>query len=314
LFLGAKNPPFDYVRFSAVFDEDTPGDDAFFYTFLHGFLQSSVPSDTLYYSPGGRARYLNAEKYWSGQRLEIRPRGNLLLALNQAVVYGDRGVQLGYITPLNFLYSVQHSGDDKDNFVLGFDGTYRPVNGLKIYGETFFDDIIVSELTKSSATNKSAYTVGFQGIIPRSFWQNFDLKWEYTKIRPYVYSHVFATNSYSHWSSPLGYTKEPNSEFMTAELRGSFYPYYVTLHWSRQNHGANTDSLDVGGDIYAPWSGDKTASAPFLAGQFEHIDRVGVKFQWEALENLCLFGEGMQVIESRRVNRVETHLGFAWNL
>ncbi len=313
LFLNSKMPPFDYVRFDGVF-ESKQTDAAVYYTFLHGFLQSALPADTLYDSLYGRPRYLNREKYLSMQRLEIRPRGNFLVAMNQGVVYGDRGVQLGYVVPLNFLYSVQHANDDKDNFVLGFDGTWRPVRGLKLYSELFFDDIIVSELFKASRTNKSAHTLGLQGIVPRPIWRNFDLKAEYTKIRPFVYSHVFSTNTFTHWYSPIGYSLEPNSEYLTAELRWIWYPLYVTGHVSRQNHGANPGGENVGGDIYLPSPDDGKVPAPFLAGEFEHTDRIGLRIEWEALENLWLRGDITHITESRREDRLESRVSFGWNL
>ncbi len=307
LFLNSNNPPFDYVRFDAVLeDEQSPR--AIYYTFLHGFLQSATTAKTLYVNPDSRPRTLNAEKYLSAQRLEVRPRGNILLGFSQGVVYGDRGLQLGYLTPLNFLYSVQHSNDDKDNFVLGLDGTWRVVPGLKLYGEAFFDDIVVGDLTKATGNNKSAYTLGVHGIVPQPFWSKFDARVEYTKIRPFVYSHIFRTNTYSHWYSPLGYTREPNSEFMTAEFRGTFYPLQITLHWSRQNHGS------VGGDIdSANFESNKT-TFPFLSGTFERITRTGVRVTCEVLPNLMLFAEGMQIQQSHAPARIETRGGFGWNL
>jgi hypothetical protein len=315
LFLNAYAPPFDYVRFDAVLeDEQTPR--AIYYTFLHGFLESATPAESLYTIPTNppRERTINAQKYLSAQRVEIRPQANMLFGFSQAVIYGDRGLQLGYLTPLNFLYSVQHSNDDKDNFVLGLDGTWRVVRGLKLYGEAFFDDIIVKQLTTASGSNKSAYTVGAHGIIPQAFWSNFDLKVEYTKIRPFVYTHFFPTNTYSHWTSPLGYTREPNSEFMTAELRGTFYPVQITLHVSRQNHGANTVDRNFGGDISAPNYAGNEQLFPFLAGHFERIIRVGVRANWEVLPNLFLFAERMKIEESNRSDRSETRGGFTWNL
>ena len=313
LFLNSNAPPFDYVRFDAALEnEQTPP--AIYYTFLHGFLESATPAETLYTNPDGRPRTINAQKFLSAQRLEVRPRGNVLLGFSQGVVYGDRGLQLGYLTPLNFLYSVQHSNDDKDNFVLGLDGTWRVVRGLKLYGEAFFDDILVGDLFNSTGNNKSAYTIGAHGIVPKPFWSKFDLKLEYTKVRPFVYTHIFGVNAYSHWYSPLGYTREPNSEFITTELRGTFYPVQVTLHWSRQNHGADTASKIVGGNIYTGNYEGNNTEFPFLAGEFERTSRMGVRVSWEVLPNLTVFGEGMQIEESKFKDRLETHLGFGWNL
>ena len=184
LFLNAQMPPFDYVRFDAVLEDQKS--QAIYYTFLHGWLQSQIPAETLYVNPGGRPRTLAAQKYFSAQRLEVRPRADLLFGFSQGVIYGDRGVQLGYLTPFNFLYSVQHSNDDKDNTVIGFDANWRPAAGVRLYGEAFFDDIVVSALTTSSGSNKSVYTTGIHLAGVQGFLKNFDGGIEYTKIRPFV--------------------------------------------------------------------------------------------------------------------------------
>jgi hypothetical protein len=312
LFLNSQMPPFDYLRFDALL-ENARGQGVF-YTFLHGWLEpdsvaKSLASDSLYFAPGGRWRTMNPQKFLSAQRLEVRPRANLLFGFSQGVIYGDRGVQPGYLTPLNFLYSVQHSNDDKDNVVLGLDANWRPARGVRLYGEAFFDDITVSALTTSSGSNKSAYTAGIHVAGVRGWASHFDGGIEYSKIRPFVYSHVFAVNAYTHWTSPLGYTLEPNSEFMTAELRGTFYPLQVTLRGSRQNHGS------AGGSIYEPLSdAAKDNLYPFLGGDLVRVTRIGGTVEWEALPNLRLRVEGNHIERTGSDNRLEWRGGFAWNL
>jgi hypothetical protein len=313
LFLNSKAPPFDYFRFDAVM-ESSHGARSVNYTFLHGFLESATPAETLNVSTNGRPRTINSQKYLSAQRLEIRARKNLMLGFSQGVVYGDRGVQLGYLTPLSFLYSVQHSNDDKDNLILAFDGKWRVLRGLKLYAEAFFDDVVVSDLLKSTGNNKSAFTVGAHVVGPTTFWRHFDLQAEYTKIRPFVYSHVFATNKYTHWTSPLGYTLEPNSEFMTIELRGIFYPVQVTLHASRQNHGANSDG-SAGGNIDMPRPDDPhNPIYPFLGGDLVRTSQLRTNVDYEILENLHLFVEGSHIEKTGEKSRFQSRFGFGWNL
>ena len=314
LFLNSRMPSFDYARFDAAIESQQSAR-AVYYTFLHGWLESQVPEDTLYVGPTGRPRTLNAQKYLSAQRLEIRPRANLLVAFSQGVVYGDRGVQLGYLTPLNFLYSVQHSNDDKDNMVLSFDGTWRPVRGLKLYGEFFLDDVVVSELLSPTGNNKSAFTLGTELTRQLSPRTNLDGWVEYTLVRPIVYSHVFATNVYTHWTSPIGYTLEPNSEFVHAELRGSYYPLALTLSVSHQNHGANTATDNVGGDIHTPVSDAvKAGDYPLLAGHLERTLRAGATLEAELLPGLRLYTQATSVRVKGQQNRLEWMGGFGWNL
>lgn len=307
LLLNSYAPPFDYARFDANFSRVN-------FTFLHGFLESIAPADTLYTNPDGRPRTINAQKFLSAQRIEVSPRNNLLVAFSQAVVYGDRGLQLGYLTPLNFLYSVQHSNDDKDNLLLSFDGKWRPTRGLKFYGELLLDDVLVSDLFQGTGNSKNAYTVGVHGIVPKPIWEKFDARIEYTKIRPFVYSHFFEVNTYSHWTSPLGYTREPNSEFINLRLGASFYPLYLSLGYERQNHGANTETENVGGSIYETNYEGNNENFPFLAGQFEHTDKINFSARYEVLPNLNLLFEIDAVSKSRVPDRTEWKAGFGWNL
>jgi hypothetical protein len=307
LMLNSYAPPFDYVRFDAA-------PSIVNYTFLHGFLESATPADTLYYSETGRPRTINAQKYISAQRIEVVPHKIFLAGFSQAVIYGDRGLQLGYLTPFNFLYSVQHSNDDKDNLLWSLDFKYRPVRGLKLYGELLLDDVVVGDLFTNSGNNKSAYTVGAHGIIPRDFWSHFDARVEYTKIRPFVYSHFFATNIYTHWTSPLGYTLEPNSEFINLRLGATFYPVYFAASYRRQNHGANTDTKNVGGSLYRSTESVMASEYPFLDGQFEHEDRMTFEARWEVLPNLNLLGSIASITRSRVPDRTEIRAGFGWNL
>ena len=307
LFLNSEMPPFDYVRFDAAI-EAKHSDAALYYTFLHGWLESDIVAESLYVNPGGRPRTLDAAKYLSMQRLELRPWRNFLFGFSQGVVYGDRGVQLGYLTPLTFLYSAQHSMNDKDNFVLGFDGAWRPVRGVKLYSELFFDDITVSALTTSEGTNKAAYTLGTQLIVPRPFWEHFDARLEYTKIRPYVYTHIFAANVYTHWTSPIGYTLEPNSEFLTGEVRATFYPVQIAARVMHQNHGS------AGGDIYGPlYSATEHEIIGFLTGTLVRTTRAGIQASLDVLPGLSLYGSATQVKTSAQPDRLEVAAGFSWN-
>jgi hypothetical protein len=320
LFLNSRMPPFDYLRFDAAI-ESQQSERAVYYTFLHGWLTAADaqgnglpagPADT---SVTGRLRTLDTPKFISAQRLEVRPRGNLLLGFSQGVVYGDRGVQLGYLTPMNFLYSVQHSNDDKDNLVLGFDGTWRPVCGCKLYGELFLDDVVVRDLLTSSGNNKSAITLGSEFTRQISARLNLDLWTEYTRVRPFVYSHVFATNVYTQWTSPIGYTLEPNSEFVNTELRGTYYPFALTLSLSHENHGANTATRNVGGDIYTPVSDlIKGQDFPLLDGQLQRTLRLGVTLDCEVLPGLRLYTHATSFQIKGLPNRLEWIAGFGWNL
>ncbi|MFH1010361.1 MAG: capsule assembly Wzi family protein [bacterium] len=309
LFLSSQGPPLDYARLDAVFRGKR--DLALHYTFLHGILKATnAPVDTLYALPDGRLRIIDARKFLTAQRFELRPRSNLLLGFSQGVIYGDRGVELAYFTPVSFLYSVQHAQDDKDNLLLAFDASWRPVRGLLTYGEFLLDDIVVDKLFTDDARNKSAFMLGLH--MAPTLWRFLDARAEWTRIRPFVYSHVFSVNTYTHWTSPLGYTLEPNSELLTGEVRATFYPVQFAVTYQRHNHGANPDGENVGGDIYAPFS-SSSGSFPLLGGQLEQTDGYGVRAVLELVENFLMEGRMAKICQTGSKARVETALSLSWN-
>jgi len=307
LFLSAEGPPFDYARLDAVLRG--PRGLALYYTFLQGVLKPvDAPGDTLYPVANGRLRIIDARKFFSAQRFELRARSNLLLGFSQGVIYGDRGVELAYFTPLSFLYSVQHAQGDKDNLLLSFDATWQPFCGLVTYGELLVDDMALAEFFSNAARNRSAFTLGLHAI-PLPAWRFLDAQAEYTRVRPFVYSHVFPVNRYMHWESPLGYTLEPNSEFITCQLRATFYPAQFGFRWQRQNHGGGED---VGGDIYAPFLGS-SGSYPFLAGELERTDRYSITALLELLENFLIEGRVTRIDEPIGDTRTESAVSLSWN-
>jgi hypothetical protein len=313
LFLSAEGPPFDYARLDAVFRGKH--DSALHYVFLHGFLKSVEASgDTLYYAADGRPRILDAQKFISAQRLEIRACRNLLLGFSQGVIYGDRDVELAYLTPISFFYSTQHAQGDKDNFLLSFDATWRLFRGLVTYGEFLVDDMAVSRIFTDDERNKSAYTLGVHAA-PRGRLRFVDARIEYTRVRPFVYSHIFPVNVYTHYTSPLGYTLEPNSEFVTAEVRATLYPVQFGILWHRQNHGANSETPEynnVGGSVYWPSPG-LHGSYPFLDGVFGRTECYSLWGVVELLENFLVEARVSRISETNADARVETAIGISWN-
>jgi hypothetical protein len=47
---------------------------------------------------------------------------------------------------------------------------------------------------------------------------------------------------------------------------------------------------------------------------FERTDRIGIRVDYELLENLHLFCSGIHIAKSNEPKRFESHIGFGWNL
>ncbi len=83
---------------------------------------------------------------------------------------------------------------------------------------------------------------------------------------------------------------------MNTAVRGTYYPFALTVSVSHQNHGANTATRNFGGDIQAPVSDlDKAEDYPLLDGQLQRTLRAGAVLECEVLPGLRLYTQSTSV-------------------
>lgn len=231
--------------------------------------------------------------YWAGNRFEFYLGKGIQVGFAESIVYGNRGLQMGYLNPLAFFKSIEHYYGDRDNGALSFDAAWRVLPGLKIYGEWFIDDIITTKLGSEWFGNKFGYQAGLFLVDPFRL-PGVDFLIEYSRVKPYVYSHsVEDYNKYKHYDTILGHYIGSNSDDWFARLR--FYPHRrlrFQLDFENYRHGKNeiaNDTLNVGGDPDLPQRGGIDAiDAPFLAGERIHRTIVGGELQYELLRHFFL--------------------------
>jgi hypothetical protein len=228
--------------------------------------------------------------YWSGNRLEFYFGKGVQLGLAESVVYGNRSLQIGYLNPLAFFKSVEHYYGDRDNGTLSIDLAWRIFPGLKIYGEWFLDELKTNKLGTNWFGNKFGYQAGAFLVDPLKI-HGTDVLVEYTKIRPYVYSHsLHDYNKYKHYDTIHGHYIGPNSDDWYVRIR--YYPYRRLLiqgDFEKYRHGRNLieQDINVGGDSDLPFRyGQDSEEAPFLAG--ERISRtvIGGEVRYEILRQI----------------------------
>lgn len=240
----------------------------------------------------GRRRINQTESlnvYWSGNRVEAYAGKGINLGFSQSIVYGNRSLQPGYINPLAFFASIEHYYGDRDNGAFSLDFSWRMLSGLKIYGEWLVDDITTTKLGSDFFGNKFGYQAGVFWVDPLQFAGS-DLLIEYTRIKPYVYSHSLQDyNKYKHYDTLLGHPIGPNSDLWY--LRYRWQPHRRLLletNFQYYRHGANPPGENVGGNPDLPYIYGDPQSAPFLAGDRVTRASIGGEIRYEALRNLFL--------------------------
>jgi hypothetical protein len=256
----------------------------FKYTHITAFLQ--------YISPEARESIKSQshiDQYWSGNRLEINIGRGIQLGLSEAVIYGDRSLQIGYLNPLSFFKSIEHYYGDRDNGILGIDLEWRMVSGLKIYAEWFIDDITTTKLGTDWYGNKFAYQLGFFIVNPFTL-KDIDFMVEYDRIEPYVYTHTYMDyNKYKHYDTILGHYITPNSDHLFLRLRKRLSKFLeIGTDFETHRHGSNLEERNVGGDPDRPFQSGDSPNAKFLDGIRKDQKTYGLFLRYEFIRNLFL--------------------------
>lgn len=255
------------------------------FTAVTGFLRSYPPLIGLQYDTGNYLRQVRTNKYLAAHRLEFAPVPSLIFGLHETLIYGERNLEPAYLNPINFYWSAEHYLGDQDNSALGVDFTWFPGWNLKLYGELFLDDLQTGKLGTDWYGNKWALLTGFS-MIDVAGLSNLDLHVEWSKVRPYVYTHRFPVNVYKHFTTPLGYRAGPNTETFSLELdyrrsknllfRAGFNDY---------RHGANPPDRNVGGNLDQPHRISDPTNQKALAGELEKRQTGWFSFSYELFRN-----------------------------
>jgi len=190
----SKNaPPADLVRLSLRFNR-------FKYSYMHAWLRSGLGA-----------------KYLAAHRLDFRLMNGFYLGAAETVIYGGRDIEPAYLNPLMLYHIAEHHLGDRDNNNLAFDVTFTRIPNVTLYGEWFIDDMTSMESWAHYFGNKFAWVFGGLWADPLKL-KNVDLRAEYTRISPYVYSHWDSLNIYTHYDKIIGNPLGPNADALYVEL------------------------------------------------------------------------------------------------
>jgi hypothetical protein len=260
-FVSNSAAPFDAVTVGARFQN-------FDYRFMHGSLLALPVGEA-----ANGATALIPSKYMAFHRFAYHDTWGEI-GFQESVVYSGRGADLGYMNPLSFFKSVEHSLRDRDNPALGFDMTLRPLTGLEVKGSFLLDDLRFEKIGTDYWGNKSAWNIGvlYATSLP------IDIALEYAVVYPYTYSHFNTQNAMTNDGIQFAGGIPPNSARMSALVRwwwGERYP--ITLTVSSLRHGRNIYDAEgklvknVGGDILQTRRYEDSEEAPFLDGDLQKL-------------------------------------------
>ena len=274
LVLSGDNPVMDFIKFK------------FDYGIVHF---SSIHASTVgIFYPRREDRYT---KYWAFNRLRFSLPGLFDIGIGETIVYSGRGIELAYLTPVGFYKFFEMSLQDRDNGNIYFDMQTSFLHNIEFQGTFLLDENILSNLADlEKYTNKTAYQVGV-------FWyeafclNDLSMMLEYTKIRPYVYTHTNIENTYSAWQTNLGHRIGPNADELLTKFTYNYNEWlrfsaeYRYLRSGENIYDENGNLLkNVGGDMFLSHvPNPPNKEAKFLDGIRINTDIVQVGLRLELI-------------------------------
>ncbi len=282
LLFGADLPSqTDYLRMAIALGP-------FDYTHLHASLIAE--GETIGVGPDADI----PTKYLAAHLLSVGPVAGMRLSVGEAVIYGGRPFEIGYLNPFNFLKSQEHFLRDRDNSFLYAALRAWPIDRLMVEGEFMLDDLIFSRIGTGWWGNKSAWRVGATATgFPVG---TVDLSAEYTRLEPYVYTHFAPQNAYLHdGANPAAGGLQPNSYRWSGVVAWQPLPALrtsvrVTVGEHGRNVLADTGIVrNVGGDVATGFIREVSSeSVVFLDGILEKTTGVDLVADYEVMRNVYL--------------------------
>ncbi len=239
LLLSGDNPAMDFIKFN----------------FDYGIVSiSSVHTSTTSYFNTDRSK--NHTKYFAFNHLKLKFKNLFDIGIGESIIYSGRGLDLGYLTPVGFYKFIEMSLQDRDNGNIYFDLQTKFLKNLEFQGTFFLDENILSNLAElDKYTNKTAYQLGAFWYQPIGI-DDLSLILEYTRIRPYVYTHYDIKNNYTAFGANLGHRIGPNSDEIMIQSNYNFNEWIrLSTEYRYQREGENIYDengvliKNVGGDI-----------------------------------------------------------------
>ena len=254
LILSKSAPLFSYIGFDTKFK-------GIKLSMIHGSL---LNDSTHYRDIAFQQR--NRSKYIAAHRLDIPFfRGTTTVGFSEMVIYGDRGIDIAYMTPFGLYWPIGHSLEDRDNTLMAVDFKTTFIRNITFYGSVLIDEMRFSELGKQWWANKHAWQAGMRWS-PNIATLPFDFQAEFTAVRPWTYSHKTLTTNYTHNSICLGFPYGANSQTWYFKI-GTALSRRLTL---TSEYLILKKGVD---DSTHFWGGDATVSYELRDEQYDHATK-----------------------------------------
>jgi len=187
----------------------------------------------------------------------------------EAVVYGNRSLDINYLLPHTFWRVTEHNQWDRDNVLIYGGFSRSSYLGLSYWFTGLFDEFSYGKLFSNWWGNKWAVQSGAELYFPSLKLMPLPPKLavEVVAVRPWTYTHYQNHTMYSHDKKPLGYPKGSNLVCGTLELEYPLsYNFLLVGQASFTRQGSEGNDWRMNYSDYFPPAVIDTAETAWFAG------------------------------------------------
>lgn len=254
----------------------------------------------------------------------------LNVGLFEGVIFHDnldngRSFDLNYLNPIIFYRAVEHDLGSPDNAVAGANLYVLPVKNVALYGQLMLDEFLLGALI--GRTDSSGWWGNKYGIQAGVKWVDaftvpgLDYQGEFNTVRPYTYSYLDPSQSYTHFNQPLAHPLGANFREMLQSLTWRPLPAWqakFTYTWAQ--YGEDSVGTNFGKDILQSyldrWGDYGHTTGQGLETQLHHINLL---LTWMPRHNVFLdlqLGYRSEESEMDAYDATSPYatVGFRWNV
>lgn len=169
---------------------------------------------------------LFGKRYGAFHRLSYKFRPNLVFGINEMVVFDrmdstqSNQFELNYLNPVIFYRAIESNLGSRDNSMIAIDGYWTYRHRHTLYGQLVLDEFNLKFLKSNPDWwgNKYAYQLGYRAIDLFKI-NKLDINLEYNRCRPFTYSHMRSTQSFTHFNQSLAHPLGSNFTEVLMDLK-----------------------------------------------------------------------------------------------
>lgn len=240
---------------------------------------------------------LYGKKYGAFHRLSYNILQNLVIGVNEMVLF-DRmdstqmnQFDFNYLNPVIFYRSVESNLGSRDNSLMALDLSYTFRLKNQIYGQLLLDEFNLKFLKTQPNWwgNKYAYQIGLRRFDLFKV-KGLDVMVEYNRARPFTYSHMRSTQSYSHFNQALAHPLGSNFSEIITQVKYRYKTrcfFETTMVYAKRGIDSSLNGRNYGSNILRPYTTRfSDDNVTMYVGKVQQLMSVNAMFSYMIRHNI----------------------------